>query len=180
MKTQTKIPVFLNDPVKEDLEPNHGHEAETHHEADTDHHPKLQGSPHCLLTWDKPLSELKTGNEGRWETFTKILKEKSLCATKSNNFRWLSSFCPNGPSAFLFILSMQKLALKYLSSLFHISPFSQSCFHFCLLKVSSAELLNRIAFRHTPLIPLQYLLFPDIYLMFWALTSSLTVCLIAC
>ena len=66
LKTQTKIPVFLDDPVKEDLEPDHGHEAEPHHEADAHHHPQLQGGPHCLLTCDKPLSELKTaGNEGR-------------------------------------------------------------------------------------------------------------------
>ena len=50
LKTPTTVPVFLDDPVKEDLESDHGHEAETHHETDTNNHPQLQGSPNCLLT----------------------------------------------------------------------------------------------------------------------------------
>ena len=90
---------------------------------------------------------------------SQILNRKVFAARNSNNFWWLS-FCPNGSRAFLFILTMQKLALKYLSSLFHISPFSQSCFHFCLLKVASAAEPH----CHTStLISLQYLL-PSWYL----------------
>ena len=45
------IPVFLDDPVKEDFQPDHCHEAESHHQADAHHHPQLQGRPHRLLTW---------------------------------------------------------------------------------------------------------------------------------
>ena len=44
-------PVLVDELVYEELEADHGHEAEPHHQADPHHDPQLQGGAHRLLAW---------------------------------------------------------------------------------------------------------------------------------